>query len=447
MKIHLLGVCGTFMAGIAIISRQKGYEVSGSDKDFYPPISDLLEQEKIEVISDYNVSKLKEEEIPDIFIVGNSMKRGMDNIEYILNNNLQYMSAPQFLYEYILKDRHVIAVSGTHGKTTTTSMLSWIIHQNQHDVGFLIGGVSENFCTSAKLGTSPFFVIEADEYDCAFFDKRSKFIHFKPKTLIINNIEFDHIDIFNSIEDIQKQFHNLIRSMASTAKIIYREEEVITETIKKGCWSEKIVINKDNWNKQDDSNDGTQNFCVFQGSEKKAEIKWDIIGDHNKENALSAIVAATAIGIDAQAAANSLTSFLLPKKRLEKIYDNNQMKIYFDFAHHPTAISQTIRSMKKVTKGNLIAILEPRSATMKSGFHTETLKEALNKADIRILYQPQNIKLSLKKYFQDQNTVITENIDEIPKQVKLFINKNDTVIIMSNGSFEQVDKKIIRELS
>lgn len=335
--IHILGICGTFMGGLAILAKQMGYKVTGSDLNIYPPMSTFLQENQIEVIPHYEITQLQP--VPDLIIIGNAMKRGNPCVEYILENNLPYTSGPQWLHDNLLRERWVLAVSGTHGKTTTTAILSWILEKNNLHPGFLIGGIARNFGTSARLGKSPYFVIEADEYDTAFFDKRSKFIHYNPKTLIINNIGFDHADIFDELSDIQKQFHHMIRTMPASGLVLsFAEEKSVNQTLEMGCWSNKQFLGKDkDWHAERLTNDCTE-FEIYYRGEKIAQVKWNIVGKHNMHNALMAIAAAHHVGISVQNAANALSDFVNVKRRLELKSDIQNIKVYDDFAHHPAEI-------------------------------------------------------------------------------------------------------------
>ena len=350
--IHILGVCGTFMGGVAIIAKQMGYRVTGSDINVYPPMSTFLTENGIEIIPHFETSQLQP--APDMVIVGNAMKRGNPCVEYILDNQLPYTSGPQWLHDNVLRERWVLAVSGTHGKTTTTGMLAWILEQNGLSPSFLIGGIAGNFGVSARLGESNFFVIEADEYDTAFFDKRSKFVHYNPKTLIINNLSFDHADIFDDLKAIQRQFHHMIRTIPSSGLILSdKTEQSVKETLDMGCWSHKQFLGEEQeWYAQRISNDCTH-FAVFHKGEKTAEVNWSIVGQHNMHNALMAIAATHHAGVSVENACAALATFVNAKRRLEVKGEVNGITVYDDFAHHPEAIQATLTALRDKIGGSV----------------------------------------------------------------------------------------------
>ena len=338
--LHILGICGTFMGGIAALAKELGFRVTGCDAHVYPPMSTQLEQLGIELKQGYKTQHFADE--PDLVIVGNAMSRGNVMVEYMLDRNIPYISGPQWLLENVLKDRWVLAVAGTHGKTTTSSMLTWILDYAQLTPGFLIGGVPQNFDCSARLGNAPFFVIEADEYDTAFFDKRSKFVHYRPRTLVINNLEFDHGDIFDDLSDIQRQFHHLIRMVPSNGLILSpKNEEAINETLTMGCWtpSEQSACQQ-GWQARKLIADGSEYVVTFKG-EEQGTVKWSLIGDFNIDNALMAIAAARHAGVPSHIAIAALGEFINTKRRFELKGEVNHIKVYDDFAHHPTAIAKT----------------------------------------------------------------------------------------------------------
>lgn len=365
--IHILGICGTFMGGIAAIAKELGYRVSGCDANVYPPMSTQLEALGIELMQGYSTEHLRDE--PDIVIIGNAMSRGNELVEYVLDRNIPYTSGPQWLLENVLKDRWVVAVSGTHGKTTTSSMISWILEYGKLSPGFLIGGVPQNFESSARLGNTPFFVIEADEYDTAFFDKRSKFVHYQPRTLVMNNMEFDHADIFNDLSDIQKQFHHLIRIVPSNGLILANADEPnISDTLKQGCWtpvqSTSLIDEKNGWYANKVHADGSV-FKVYFKGEEQGIVNWNLIGDFNIENALMAIAASRHVGVPSHIAIEALSEFINTKRRMELRGVVDNISVYDDFAHHPTAITKTLAGLRAhVGNTKIIAVLEPRSNTI-----------------------------------------------------------------------------------
>ncbi|MFT6835799.1 MAG: UDP-N-acetylmuramate: L-alanyl-gamma-D-glutamyl-meso-diaminopimelate ligase, partial [Francisellaceae bacterium] len=363
-KIHILGVCGTFMGGLAVIARQKGFEVVGSDQNAYPPMSTHLENSGIDIHNGYDIKNLIPE--PDQVIIGNTLKRGIEIVEHVLNQHCRYYSGAQWLYENVLYDKHVLAVSGTHGKTTTTSMLVKILDECGYNPGFMIGGVSKDFGMSARLTDSKYFVIEADEYDTAFFDKRSKFIHYKPDTLIINNIEFDHADLFSSLDDIKKQFNHLLRVIPQNSTIIYAgDDRNIQDLFSQGCWSKTESFsqqdsnNNPSWGYKMTAIDGSE-FEVYHGGKKVGQVQWALIGDHNVSNGLAAIAAACDIGVDPGDACDAIAKCQGVKRRMDLIASNEYCYIYDDFAHHPTAIFKSLGGLRnKVGGEKLYAILEP----------------------------------------------------------------------------------------
>jgi UDP-N-acetylmuramate: L-alanyl-gamma-D-glutamyl-meso-diaminopimelate ligase len=389
MHIHILGICGTFMAGLASLAKSKGFKVTGCDQNVYPPMSTQLEEEGIKIIEGFDSSQTKLK--PDIYIIGNVVKRGTPLMESILNNNLSFMSGPQWLYENILHEKWVIAVAGTHGKTSTTAMVAWILEFCGLNPSYLIGGIPKNLKTSSRLiddKNSNFFIIEADEYDTAFFDKRSKFVHYYPRTLIMNNLEFDHADIFENLNHIKKHFHHLIRIVPEKGKIISNaQSNALNEVIKLGVWSGLEYFNDiDGWSYQ--WQDESSSLNIFYQNKKEGTLTWECIGDHNASNALAAIAAAHHIGIPAAKSIKALTTFKGVKRRLEKIGEfKDNIKIYDDFAHHPSAIKSTLDGMRQVLKeGRIIVVFEPRSNTMKLGEMKKELQDSLSSADIVYCY-------------------------------------------------------------
>lgn len=453
MHIHILGICGTFMGGIAAIAKQMGFEVSGCDANVYPPMSTQLEALGIKLKSGYLVEHLDDE--PDLVIVGNAMARGNPMVEHVLARNIPYTSGPQWLLENVLKDRWVLAVSGTHGKTTTSSMLTWILEYAKLTPGYLIGGVPQNFDTSARLGNAPFFVIEADEYDTAFFDKRSKFVHYRPRTLIINNMEFDHADIFDSISDIQRQFHHLIRMVPNNGLILApQSENYITETIEQGCWTPQEYSvsddsKNDGWHAQKLKVDGSQFVVSFKG-EEQGTVSWELIGDFNIENGLMAIAAARHAGVPPKVAIEALGEFVNTKRRLELRGKVNGIKVYDDFAHHPTAITKTLDGVRNsVGEGRVIAVLEPRSNTMKSGVHKDTLASSLAKADQVFVFQGDKVEWSVAQLIDDcqQPCSVSDDLNQLIDSIVEQAQADDTIVVMSNGGFGGIHQKLLDKLS
>ena len=449
MHIHILGICGTFMAGIALIARSLGHKVTGSDKNIYPPMSTLLQRENIAVVEGYDPSQLQP--APDLVLIGNSLSRGNPCVEYILDNNLAYASAPQWLHDNVLKDRWVIAVAGTHGKTTTASMVSWILEQAAYNHGFMIGGIPGNFNVSARLGEGHFFVIEADEYDSAFFDKRSKFMHYCPKTLILNNLEYDHADIFDDLKAIQKQFHHLVRLVPSKGLIISpNNDNNLKQVLAKGCWSEQAhTESPQGWSAKKLSNDASH-FEVYFNNALIGEVKYQLIGEHNMHNALMAIAAAGNVGIEPKIACQALSSFINAKRRLELYGEANGVQIYDDFAHHPTAILATLEALssKVATNQRILAVLEPRSNTMKLGISKDEIAPALGRADEVFIYQPEQLPWLVVDVVERciQPAHWSSDLDLLIEMIMKSVKPNDVILIMSNGAFGGIHQKILDKL-
>ncbi len=451
--LHILGICGTFMGGIAALAKQLGFHVTGSDLNVYPPMSTQLEDLGITLKQGYEVEHFMDE--PDLVIVGNAMSRGNIMVEYMLDRNIPYISGPQWLLENVLKDRWVLAVSGTHGKTTTSSMLAWILEYAHLSPGFLIGGVPQNFQCSAQLGNAPFFVIEADEYDTAFFDKRSKFVHYRPRTLVINNLEFDHADIFNNIGDIQRQFHHLIRIVPSNGLILSpKNEKYINETLELGCWTPIEQSHcDDGWKIEKCIADGSEFTVNFNGV-KQGVVKWSLIGDFNIDNGVMAIAAARHAGVPSHIAIEALNEFINTKRRLELKGMVNGIKVYDDFAHHPTAIAKTLAGVRENVdlqsiENRVIAVLEPRSNTMKSGIHKEALPLALSQADHVFIFADDKIKWSVNDLIQDciQPCIVDDNVGHLVDHIVQFVKQDDVIVVMSNGSFAGIHDKLLSALT
>ena len=470
MHIHFLGICGTFMGSLAVIAKQMGYQVTGSDKNVYPPMSTQLESQGIDLIEGYGLEQL--DPLPDCVVIGNAMSRGNPVVEAILNRNIPYTSGPEWLARHVLSRRWVIAVAGTHGKTTTTSMLAWILEYAGFKPGILVGGVPKNFGISARLGESDFFVIEADEYDTAFFDKRSKFVHYHPKTTILNNLEFDHADIFENLAAIQKQFHHLVRIVPEVGCIICPNDEVnLNEVLEKGCWSPKwsFALNdgakeleKDvPWVARKVASDASE-FTVIENADNDAgpqevgTVSWALTGDHNVKNAMAALLAARHCGIDMEEGIAALNLFENVKRRMDKVGEVNGVTVYDDFAHHPTAIASTLAGMRNridaksdaAGSQRLIAIIEPRSNTMKMGVHQFTLVASAEAADLVLWLNPESMKWKLdeqtnsaanqQNVFQTTNEILAVLADEL--------RSGDHVVVMSNGSFDNIHQRILELL-
>ncbi|WP_394146062.1 UDP-N-acetylmuramate:L-alanyl-gamma-D-glutamyl-meso-diaminopimelate ligase [Vibrio atypicus] len=449
MHIHILGICGTFMGGAAVLARQLGHKVTGSDANVYPPMSTLLEFQGIDIIEGFDPSQL--DPAPDLVVIGNAMSRGNPCVEHVLNTNMRYTSGPQWLQEFLLHDRWVLAVSGTHGKTTTSSMLAWILEDCGYQPGFLVGGVLGNFGVSARLGESMFFVVEADEYDSAFFDKRSKFVHYHPRTLVMNNLEFDHADIFDDLEAIKRQFHHLVRTVPGNGRILApKQDSALEDVLARGCWSEQEFSGEQgDWQAEKVTRDGSHFKVHFQGQEV-GEVKWELVGDHNVDNALMAIAAARHVGVTANLACESLAKFINTKRRLELKGEAAGVTVYDDFAHHPTAIELTLGGLRnKVGEKRILAVLEPRSATMKRGVHKDTLAASLAAADEVFLYQPDSIDWSVEEVAQQcrQNATVSDNVDLLVESIVLQAKAGDQILVMSNGGFEGIHNKLLEQLA
>ena len=446
MHVHILGICGSFMGGIAAIAKSLGHKVTGSDKNVYPPMSTQLEALGIELTEGYCESQF--DPAPDMVVVGNAMSRGNPAVEYVLNRNLPYTSGPQWLLDNLLKDRWVIGLSGTHGKTTTSSMVAWILEHAGLNPGYLIGGVPENFGVSARVGESPFFVIEADEYDSAFFDKRSKFVHYRPKTLVINNLEFDHADIFADLGAIQTQFHHLVRMVPENGLILTpNNTSAIEDMLKKGCWSSRQSLGKE-WHAELLKKDGSE-FNVLHNGVIAGTVTWALVGQHNVDNALMAIAAAHHAGVTLPDAIDALSFFKNVKRRMEVKGEVNNITLYDDFAHHPTAIATTLDGLrKKVGNARILAVLEPRSNTMKMGVHKDTLANSWQKADEVYLYEPEGMDWSLVDSVAHSNapTHCFRDVEKIVQGVCNVAQPGDHILVMSNGGFEGIHGRILDAL-
>jgi len=449
VHIHILGICGTFMGGLALIARELGHTVSGSDQNVYPPMSTQLAEQGIQLMQGYSAENLQQK--PDLIVIGNALSRGNPEVEAVLNQGLKYTSGPQWLAEYVLQDKWVLAVAGTHGKTTTSSMLAWILEYQGFNPGFLIGGIPMNFGVSARSGESDFFVIEADEYDSAFFDKRSKFVHYRPRTAILNNLEFDHADIFEDLAAIKRQFHHLVRTIPGEGLIISPEaDKNIHDTLTMGCWTpvQQTAIDQDAaWQAELLEQDGSQ-FGVSFNQQAQGQVVWQLTGLHNVYNALAAIAAARHIGILPGDAITALREFKNVKRRMEVIAQIKGVTIYDDFAHHPTAIKMTLEGLRKhVGAEKIIAVLEPRSNTMRMGVHRKTLAESLALAERVIIYQPEDLgwDLSELKGYAD-NIQLCSSIDGIISELAQEVQPNSHFLLMSNGGFGGIYQRLLNEL-
>ena len=444
MKIHILGICGTFMGGIALLARAQGHEVTGADSNVYPPMSTMLAEQGVAIIPGYLPQDLPAD--ADAIVVGNVMKRGLDVVEYMLDHNLPYTSGPQWLGEQILRERWVLAVAGTHGKTTTASMLAWILEYAGLQPGFLIGGVPENFGVSARLGESPFFVVEADEYDTAFFDKRSKFVHYHPRTVILNNLEYDHADIFPDVQAIKTQFHHLMRTVPSSGLAVVNGGDAhLKETLAMGCWTPVETFADGDWRAHYLQADGSE-FQVFFKEQAQGVVRWELLGEHNVNNALAAIAAARHAGVPVAHAVEALAAFKGVKRRMQLRGVVRDVAVYDDFAHHPTAITTTLAGLRaKVGAARIIALLEPRSNTMRMGTHKAQLATALQAADVVLLYQPQGLGWDLADVVAQigDKAQLVQDIDALAAQVAQLAGAGDHILVMSNGGFGGIHDKLL----
>jgi UDP-N-acetylmuramate: L-alanyl-gamma-D-glutamyl-meso-diaminopimelate ligase len=423
------------MGGIAAIAKAMGHKVTGADSNVYPPMSSQLEALGIELFEGYDTRQFATQ--PDMVVIGNALSRGNSAVEYVLDRNLPYISGPQWLLENVLKDRWVLAVAGTHGKTSTASMLAWILEYAGLSPGFLIGGIPQNFNLSARLGHSPFFVIEADEYDSAFFDKRSKFVHYRPRTLVLNNLEFDHADIFNDLADIQKQFNHLLRIVPNNGLVLLPKSDAnLRQVLDMGCWT-PVQYSGTDWQAIKTVADGSEFDVLFKG-QKEGSVQWDLLGEHNVSNALMAIAAAKHSGVASHIAITALAEFVNVKRRMEVTAYVNDITLYDDFAHHPTAIATSIEGLRaKVGDARILAVLEPRSNTMKMGHHKDTLAGSWAKADQVFIFEPTNLTWSLEDLLAQSSVtaMLYKDMDLLVKSILSYAQPGDHILIMSNGSF------------
>ncbi|MDD2933787.1 MAG: UDP-N-acetylmuramate:L-alanyl-gamma-D-glutamyl-meso-diaminopimelate ligase [Methylotenera sp.] len=463
MHIHILGICGTFMGGIAVLAKAAGHRVTGCDANVYPPMSTQLEAQGIELIEGFSPEQTKLN--PDIYVIGNVVSRGNPLMEAILNQGLPYISGPQWLAENVLQGKWVLAVAGTHGKTTTSSMLAWILEYAGLAPGFLIGGVPENFAVSARLpqvptqdknSVSPFFVIEADEYDTAFFDKRSKFVHYRPRTAVLNNLEFDHADIFEDLNAIEKQFHHLVRTVPEQGLVVANGKEAsLQRVIDKGCWTpvEKFGTDAD-WQAANAQGDGS--FDVLYQGKPQGRVAWNLLGEHNRMNALASIAAARHAGVTVEVSIAALTEFKNVKRRMETRGEVNGVTVYDDFAHHPTAIETTVAGLRaKVGSARdgssnyprILAVLEPRSNTMKLGVMKNALPASLKEADLVFCFSA-NLGWDATEALApiSNKTQIYDDLKQLVTAITQAAKPGDHVLVMSNGGFGGVHQKILDAL-
>ncbi len=453
MHLHILGICGTFMGGIALLARALGHTVSGSDAQVYPPMSTQLAAAGITLHEGYDPQALQP--APDVVVIGNAMARGNPAVEYVLNNGLPYCSGPAWLAEHVLADRWVLAVAGTHGKTTTTSLLAWILEEAGLNPGFLVGGVPENFGISARLGEKPFFVVEADEYDTAFFDKRSKFVHYHPRTALLNNLEYDHADIFPDLGAIQRQFHHLVRTVPGNGLILApTQDTALNEVLAQGCWTpvelfDSTAAGNAGWGARLLTPDGSR-FEVWWNGQPLGTVTWSLIGQHNVHNALGAIAAARHAGVPPAVALAALPTFRNVKRRLEQRGQVAGVTVFDDFAHHPTAVAATLGALRaKVGQARILAVLEPRSNTMRLGVHKDTLGLSLIQADEVFLYAPPDLGWDLSSVTQQLagRSQVHLKLDELVAALVTAANPGDNILVMSNGGFGGLHQKLLTALA
>ncbi|MDO6461035.1 UDP-N-acetylmuramate:L-alanyl-gamma-D-glutamyl-meso-diaminopimelate ligase [Granulosicoccaceae sp. 1_MG-2023] len=451
MHIHVSAACGTFMGGIARLAAAMGHEVTGSDAGVYPPMSDQLRDAGISLMEGFSADNLRPR--PDLVIIGNALSRGNPEVEAVLEQGIPYTSGPQWLGEQVLQDRWVLAVAGTHGKTTTSSLLAWVLEDNGLSPGFLIGGVPGNFGESARLGETPFFVVEADEYDTAFFDKRSKFVHYRPRTAVLNNLEFDHADIFPDLEAIKTQFHHLVRTVPGNGLLVVNGDDAnLAQTLTRGCWTPQERFSADGCSDADwrcdaqDPDYGRRFDCVTPDG-KRLTVDWPMGGRHSVSNALAVIAAARHVGVPVENSIDSLSRFRGIKRRMEVIARAGGVTVYDDFAHHPTAIETTLRGLRaSVGEEKIIAVLEMRSNTMRMGYHREKVLKALKVADLAIIYAPKDSHAeSLSSYLNAPEFAGIElqaSVDAILTRLSPAMTAGSHVVIMSNGAFEGIHARV-----
>ena len=472
MHIHILGICGTFMGSLAILARELGFQVSGSDANVYPPMSTQLEEQGIELREGFDPAHLRPH--PDLVVIGNAMSRGNPAVEYVLDQGLPYCSGPEFLARHVLIGKWVLAVAGTHGKTTTSAMLAWILEYAGLKPGYLIGGVLKNFPVSARAGDSDFFVVEADEYDSAFFDKRSKFVHYRPRTVILNNLEFDHADIFPDLEAIQTQFHHLIRTVPAQGLIVSAQHNsALEEVLARGCWTpvqrfglaqgqqaaQAAPDGQLQWHARLVEADGSEFEVSRHGPAGSAiatmqgTVRWTLTGQHNVSNALAALAAAHHVGVDVASGCEALSRFASVKRRMEWLAEVGGVHVYDDFAHHPTAIATTLEGMRQRLAARpgtrLIAVIEPRSATMKMGVHQDTLAASTHHADLCLWMVPPNGGLDVEALIAGSPVAALafSQVGDIVSYLTAHARAGDHIVLMSNGGFGGIHNRLLESLS
>ncbi|MGH8287258.1 MAG: UDP-N-acetylmuramate:L-alanyl-gamma-D-glutamyl-meso-diaminopimelate ligase [Steroidobacteraceae bacterium] len=455
MHIHILGICGTFMGGIAAIAKAAGHRVTGSDRNVYPPMSTQLQALGIELVQGFEAAQLTP--APDVVVVGNVMTRGQPVIEALLESSLSYVSGPEWLSREVLRGRWVLAVAGTHGKTTTSCLLAWILEHAGLEPGFLIGGAPGNFDTSARLGRSPFFVIEADEYDTAFFDKRAKFVHYRPRTAVLNNLEFDHADIYPDLAAIQRQFHHFVRIVPGSGRIVWNAADArLAQTLAMGSWTALEEFAREGtaaaplWSARAARGaEDYSRFEVLEAGKLHGTVDWPLIGAHNVENALAAIAAARHAGVPVAQSIEALRSFKGIARRMEFRGEAAGVRVYDDFAHHPTAIEMTLDGLRRrVGNARIVAVLEPRSNTMRMGVHRETLASSLSKADEVWLYAPADLGWDPASVLRElgAHAHVSRDVDALASELARVLRPGDHALIMSNGGFGGLHGKLLEAL-
>jgi UDP-N-acetylmuramate: L-alanyl-gamma-D-glutamyl-meso-diaminopimelate ligase len=453
MHVHILGICGTFMGGIAAIAKAAGHRVTGSDRNVYPPMSTQLTALGIELTSGFEAAQLAPR--PDVVVVGNVMTRGVPVIEALLESGIPYASGPEWLAREVLRGVHVLGVAGTHGKTTTSSMLAWILEHAGLEPGFLIGGVPGNFSISARLGARKVFVIEADEYDTAFFDKRAKFVHYRPRTVILNNLEFDHADIYDNLGSIQRQFHHLVRTVPASGRILWNAGDAnLAKVLEMGAWTPLEGFAREagadvTWSLDLPDGGDFSKFVVLEGGRPLGTVRWDLLGAHNAENALAAIGAARHAGVPVDRAIEALAGFKGVKRRMELRGEVRGIAVYDDFAHHPTAIAYTIDGLRrKVGDKRIVAVLEPRSATMRMGVHRDTLAPSLAAADAVWMFAPPDLGWDAGAVVASlgEKGRVARSLDELLAGLVAAALPGDQVLVMSNGGFGGLHGKLLEAL-
>jgi len=451
MRVHILGICGTFMGGVAAIAKAAGHEVSGSDQNVYPPMSTQLEQLGIRLEQGYDQRHIDPD--LDCVVVGNALSRGKPVVEALLDSGLPYYSGPQWLAENVLRDKWVLAVSGTHGKTTTTSMLAWILEYAGLDPGFLIGGIPRNFDISARLGGSKYFVVEADEYDTAFFDKRAKFVHYRPRTLVINNIEYDHADIYPDVDAILWQFHQLVRTVPGNGLIVANGRDASVDKLRaRGVWTPVETFSahgEADWTAAYESISERSSFGVERRGDRLGSVLWQLLGEHNLENALAALAAALHVGVPADVALAALGEFSGVKRRLEKRGEFGGVALFEDFAHHPTAIATTLAGLRSLgTAKRIVAVMEPRSNTMRMGVHRDTLAASFAGADRLFVLGGDDSRWDVAAAFAPlgAKASVAAHVDELLAALLAELRPGDHVVLMSNGGFQGLPLNLQRAL-